>query len=263
MTKSDLLGGSHSPRPRETGRKGASVCITGNTLTCILHHLYHKLTPIYTIYEHSHTIYTIHMTISHLSHTSHISSHVTPLPPWWGPLSHPKARGGWGLDRLTQAGSQGLKQSLLQTHSPPHRRLHSAPTLSPSRGSHQETASLPPRPRIQRHRSGGPAPEGWRRGCLSCGQPSQDAQGRQAETSLRRGQQATRVSPTSLSRISLARSLMSCEGLKCSGSSSSCSAKACRTAHAQGQRVSCQVWAQMPTPPPLAGTPRRLSCCAF
>lgn len=109
MTKSALLGGSHSPRPWETGRKGASVCITGNTLTCILHHLYHKLTPTYTIYEHSHTIYTIHMTIPHLSHTIHISSHLTPLPPWWGLLSQPKARGGWGLDKLAQAGSQGAE----------------------------------------------------------------------------------------------------------------------------------------------------------
>lgn len=260
MTKSALLGGSHSPRPRETGRKAASVCITGNTLTCILHHLYHKRTASYTIYEHSHTIYTIHMTISHLSHTIHISSHLTPLPPWWGLLSHPEARGGWGLDRLAQAGSQGLKWSLLQSFPTPQGAAQ-RPTLSPSRGSHQETASLPPAPRIQRHRAGDPAPQGCRRGCLSCGRPSQDDQARQAETSLQQGQQATRVSPTSLSRISLARSLMSCEGLKCSGSSSSCSAKACRTAHAQGQRVSCQVWVQMPTPPPLAGAPKRLSCC--
>ena len=109
MTKSALLGGSHSPRPRETGRKGASVCITGDMLACILHHLYNRLTPIYTIYEHSHTIYTVRVTISHLSHTIHISSHLTPLPPWWGPLSHPKAQGGWGLDRLAEAGSQGAE----------------------------------------------------------------------------------------------------------------------------------------------------------
>lgn len=109
MTKSALLGGSHSPRPWETGRKGAPICITGDTLPCLLHHLYNRLTPIYTIYEHSHTIYTIRVTVSHLSHTIHISSHLTPLPPWWRLLSLPKARGGWGLDRLAKAGSQGAE----------------------------------------------------------------------------------------------------------------------------------------------------------
>lgn len=71
------------------------------------------------------------------------------------------------------------------------------------------------------------------------------------------------MSPTSLSRISLARSLMSCEGLKCSGSSSSCSAKACRTAHAQGQRVSCQVWAQTPTPPSTHRGPKEAQLLWF
>lgn len=71
MTNSDLLGGSHSPRPRETGRKGASVCITGNTLTCILHHLYHKLTPIYTIYEQSHHLHHPYDNITPVSHHPH------------------------------------------------------------------------------------------------------------------------------------------------------------------------------------------------
>ena len=136
---------------------------------------------------------------------------------------------------------------MLQSHSPPHRGLHSIPTLSHSQGSHQETVSLPPGSRIQRHRAGDPSPEGWGRGCFPCARPSQDNQGRQAETSLKQGQQATRVSPTSLSRISLARSLMSCEGLKCSGSSSSCSAKACRTAHAQGQLPSLGTDAHSPS----------------
>ena len=107
--------------------------------------------------------------------------------------------------------------------------------------------SLPPGPRIQRHRAADPAPQGWGRGCFPCARPSQDNQGRQAETSLKQGQQATRVSPTSLSRISLARSLMSCEGLKCSGSSSSCSAKACRIAHAQGQLPSLGTDAHSPS----------------
>lgn len=119
MTKSALLGGSHSPRPWGTGRKGASVCITGDTLTRILHHLYNRLTPTYTVYEHSHTIHTIRVTISHLSHTIHISSHLTPLPPWWGLLSHPKARGGWGLDRLAQAEPQGAEAVLAAESSPP------------------------------------------------------------------------------------------------------------------------------------------------